>query len=248
MVRLEQAGRERPDAQPRGRPRVAGRRCAIVAVGERERRQSPDQPEPDREDLAVAAPWLAAELGHRDQGDHRVADEDDPETLAAPGRRDRQLEPDHDTEADDGRPAAHPVRVRCRSTARQPEPGHPAGGQAVERAEWVKPRPDRTDERRGQGKTDPAVRPQEERRDIALGVSAEDDRLDDDPGPGEEADDRDRPTNEPGNADRPVRRHGRGGEIGIRAFRRPVATREQDRERHADGECGADEVRSERDR
>ena len=90
--------RARPTAVASG---VAGTEPpAVIGVGREqgERGQPADEAEPDREDLAVPAPGLAPELGHRHERDHRVGDQHEAEHPAAPGRRQRELHPDDDDE------------------------------------------------------------------------------------------------------------------------------------------------------
>ena len=166
----------------------AGLRGALAAADRGERREPADQAEPDREHLAVASPGVPPELGHRQDGHHGVRDEHDPEgpTTARGGHR--QLEPDEHGEADDGRPAPEPLRVGRRRGAGQADPAQRPGAQPVERRERIEPGPGRSDEGRHEGQPDPAVGPQEERGDVALRRTAEDDRADDDPDPGQQAD------------------------------------------------------------
>ena len=75
----------------------------------RQRRQPPEQPEPDTEGLPVRPPRVAPELRHHRQGERGVADEDD-EKEARAGLAD-ELEPDEEDQAEDRRPPAEPARI-----------------------------------------------------------------------------------------------------------------------------------------
>ena len=118
----------------------------------------------------------------------------------------------------------------------------------MERGERVEPGPGRPDEGRDEREPDPAVRPQEQRRDVALGAAAGHATCTTIQRPGDEADrdehpearDPDDPLGDPDEA--LARRLDPGRRVG------PRSADEDDRERGADGERGPDEVGSEWDR
>ncbi len=195
-LHVEESGREPTDREP---PRALDRGVSR----QRQRRQPTQEPEPDREDLAVPPPGVPPVLGHRDEGQDRVADHDQPEGLPAPRRGDRQLQPDEAGQADRGRPPSETDRVRRRPTARQPDRAESRGQEPMERAERVEVLPDGTDEGAGHGQSDPAVDPQEERRDVALGMASHDDGLDHDPDPADEPDRGQARSDGTGHPDRP---------------------------------------------
>ena len=244
---LEQAGRERSDPHPvraSRRPGGVGPRIGSLpgVRGEPgERGQPTDETEPDREDLAVPAPRLASELGHRDERDHGVGDEHEAQDSTAPGRRHCELHPDDDDERDHGRPATEPSRVRPRLPAVDARPTQDRGSQPVEGRERIQPEPDRSDERGDQGESDPAVGPQEQRCRVSLGPPADRD-LDDDQRPGDGADRDQGAPDDLWDPDDPLgRRLDRDDD-------RTSTADEDDGERGADGKGGRGEVGSEWDR
>ena len=172
-ARLEEAAGERPAAD------------AARLVDQRERGQSPEQSEPDGEHLAVRTPLVATELGHHREGVGRVAEQDD-EQHRWPATAHRELEPDEGGEADHARPATEAGRVVGRLPRPDPKAPDDGGADVVERRERIEELPDRSDDRGDHRHADPAVDPQEERRDVA-GRRTADHALDDDPEPGDES-------------------------------------------------------------
>ena len=202
-----------------------------VLVDEAIRGELAEEPEPDAEHVALRAPFVAPELGHHRQAQDGVADDDD-EQHARPGIED-ELEPDHDDEADRGRPAPERGRVLGQLPRSDAQPGDDPGQGVMDGRERVEEVPDRPDDGRQHGQQDPAVDPQEERRHVA-GALAADDALGDDPGP---ADDAER-ARSPMRIDRRRQMAGRGQ---VRAVRADVAD-EDEQERQRDRRRGAGHV------
>ncbi len=100
-------------SNPEANRRTARRsgRSALGSVRQGQRGEAADEPEPDREDLAVASPGGPPVLGHRDEGEDRVAEHDQPERLPAASRRHGQLQPDEDGQADRRRPSSETGRI-----------------------------------------------------------------------------------------------------------------------------------------
>ncbi len=205
--------------------------AAVLALAvERQRRQSAKHTEPDAEHLALGAPRLAAEVGHCRERHERVGDQHQPKRPATVESR-NELEPDEHAEADHGRPASEPDRVVGRVAARESQPPPERAQQAVERREWIDPRPRRPDQGAHQSQPDPTVGPQEERRDVAVARAA-DESLRDDPQPPEQSD---RAEQHPQPAWHGARRH----ECPCWRRRRRVAQHdESERHRHCQGGTG----------
>ncbi len=233
--RRERGVRDRPAGleQP-ARERAAADAAVLVhpLVG----CQPPEEPEPDREGLAVRAPRVATELGHHREREHGVADEDH-EQRRRPAAGVDELEPDERDEPDGRRPAAEPFRIGGRRPGADAEPAQQPGAQVVERRERVEEVPRRPDERGDEGQPDPAVDPQEERRDRAVAGVAED-ALGDDPRDGDEADD---PQDDPDDRRRQVARAGRSRR------RRPDVARQHEQEREPDRDGGPGQVDRQRE-
>ena len=212
---------------PSSRPVANDRRRTRAGLQvDRERREPPEQPEPDRERLPVPPPGVAAELGHHRQRERGVADEDD-EQHPRPVHRPDELEPDDEHEPDHRRPAAEALRVLRRVPAADPERAGGSRADVVERRERVEPVPDRVEERRDDRDSDPAVDPQEERLDVAGALSA-DDPLGDDPGPADQPD-RAQPVAEP--RGRHLARTGRGHRLRADVREHHERERQRDRQR-----------------
>ena len=103
-----------------------------VAGVDRPRREPSDGPEPDREGLALAPPRVAAELGHRDERDRGVADEDRAERRPAAGPAHDQLEPDEERRIRRP-PARHRVET---GTWRRSQPRKPTARIAAAPRSW----------------------------------------------------------------------------------------------------------------
>ena len=114
-----------------------------------------------------------------------VADQKQAKLLSALDAE-HELQPDDDDEADDRRPAAKALRKRRRLAAPDAQTLADTGEDLVDCRKRVEPRPDGAQQRAEQGQPDPAIDPQEERRNVAVAVTAEE-RLGDDPQPRDEA-------------------------------------------------------------
>ena len=95
-------------AEPRlekARAEGASSKAAVLASGDdRQRREAPEEAEPDAEDLAVLAPGPPPVLGHHREREDGVASDDQGERpRARPHRHD--LQPDDGAKADGRRPA-----------------------------------------------------------------------------------------------------------------------------------------------
>jgi len=194
-----------------------------------------EQPEPDAERFALRAPGVTAEVRHRRDSQHGVADQEHTQRSAALDPAD-QLQPDDDREPDHGRPAAQSLWVDGILAARKAKSTGQPGQAGVDGRERVEPRPGGTDQRAEQGQPDPAVHPQKERRHVAVaGSSAE--RLDDDPQPGQQAD-RAQAATQPA-------RHAthRGGRV---RARRGCVVQDHEGERHRHGQCRPADVHDQR--
>ncbi len=233
-------GVEQPGGEPADRDPARALGGGIARQGQR--REAADEAEPDREDLAVAPPGGPPVLGHRDEGEDGVTEHDEPEGLPAAGRRDGQLEPDEERQADRGGPSSEAGRIGRRGATGEPDRSESGREQPVERAERVEVLPGRADEGADHGQPDPPVDPQEEGRDVALGVTSQDDSLDHDPGPAEQPDRGQGDRDGAGDADRPGRRR-----LRVRADRR-TRSPEDDRERRGHRGDRAYEIGAERDR
>ena len=175
----------RPSSRARaGRSRTAARRTRPVLVDQARTGEPAEQPEPDRERLAVRAPLVAPELGHHRQRERGVADEDD-EQRRRPGlrgrararRRRRSRWPPASGRARPGsRPASQPATPSRRRTAA------PRSWSVENGSRKCQTGPTSAQTHR---QADPAVDPQEERRDVAVARAA-DDALGDDPDPADE--------------------------------------------------------------
>ena len=119
-ARLEQAAPEGPAGD------------APVLVHQPPVGEPAEGPEPDRERLAVGAPFVATELGHHRQREGGVADDHD-EQRGRTGHDD-ELQPDEEREARDRRPAPE----RAPESRRWPSPGRAAraGARRPGRGAW----------------------------------------------------------------------------------------------------------------
>ena len=226
-ARIQEAGPERPAAHD---PRL-GR------SDERERGDPAEQPEPDREDLPVGPPGVAAVLGHPDERDRGVGGEPGDERPPPGASRHDELEPDDRGEAGDGRPATQARRVRRRRPAAEPQPTQERGTGVVQGAERVEPRPGGSDERRHEGEADPPVRPQEQARDVGLARPAHE-ALGEEPGDRHQAEDPEGRTQEARNGAHAVLGRSEGRDV----------AQEDDGEREGDGRGRPGEVDGQRDR
>ena len=132
---------------------------AAVLVGQRERREAAEEPEPDREGLAVRAPRVAPELGHHRERERRVADEHDEQRRRARRRR-HELQPDERGERDRP-PATCPSRGRVvgRRPAAHVEAAQHPGADVVQGRERIEEVPDRPDGGRDERRPRPSRRP-----------------------------------------------------------------------------------------
>ena len=243
---LQQTTRERPADQDAGVDRVgidvvgtdvaAGRsRCDVGGGHDPVRGEPVQRSEPDRERLAMSAPRVPTELGHQRQREHGVRGEHDGERRAA--RERHELEPDEEGEPGDGRPDPQERRELTRLPAPDPEPAEHPGRDVVERGERVQPLPDRHEQRGHHRDADPAVHPQEQRRDGAIGRSAGD-PLGHDPDPAEKADRPEQDAERGRDAD--IARVHRGGGAHVPG--------EDEHEREGDRRGRPDEVHGQRER
>ena len=146
--------------------------------------EAAEGPEPDREGLAVRPPFVAPELGHHRQGQRGVPDQHDEQRRGA--GEDDELEPDVEREADDGRPATETLGVVGDRPALDTEPAQDPGADVVEGRERIEEVPGRSDQRADDRQSDPAVDPQEERRDVSV-ARVPGDPLGDDPDPADQS-------------------------------------------------------------
>ena len=187
----------------------------------------------------MRAPLVAPELGHHREREGRVADEDDEERGGS--GLDHELQPDEEGEPDDRRPAAEARRVVGGLPAPDVQPAQERGAQVVEGRERVEEVPGRPDDGGDDGQPDPAVDPQEERRDVAVARPAGD-PLGDDPGPADEPDGAE-PVPKPRRRQRPRRVGDRWGGPDVaddderRTRVRPSSPRRRGRPRAAAGSC-----------
>ena len=195
-----------------------------------------EEAEPDRERLAVRAPFVAPELGHHRERERRVADEHD-EQRRRRRRRSRAR-------------ARRRTRTRWRPASDRAAPGsrRVPSPRCPSRRRTAAPRSCRVENgsRKCQtgpmsaqmhGHADPAVDPQEQGRDVGVARAAGD-ALGDDPDPAEEPDGPERVA-EPGRRQRARR------PIEVRRGRPHVADDDED-ERQGDGRGGPDEVDGQR--
>ena len=177
---------------------------AALLVHQPEPGEPAEEPEPDRERLAVRAPLVAPELGHHREREGGVADEDDEqESTGPPGTTSSsQTKTANPIVA---RPATEPLRVVGRRPALDVGRARIQARQVVDRRERVEEVPGRADDRADDGQADPAVDPQEERRDVAVARPAGD-PLGDDPQPADRARSTRSPIAQPGRRQRARRR------------------------------------------
>ena len=155
---VDQVASSRPLAN--GRRRTTRSSC-VPGRGPTPSRQPAEQPEPDREHLALRPPPVAPELGHHRQRERGVADEHDEQRRVAGDRT-------SSSQTKNARPDTAGQAQAVRQLARGPatEPDAPASARAMsnERGERVEEVPHGPEDRGHDRDPHPAVDPQEQRR------------------------------------------------------------------------------------